>query len=89
MNANLTIRVDANLRQEADALFTSLGMNLSTAINVFLRQAVETEGFPFEVRKRRAKAETLAAMEEARRLVADGNAPLFTSVDAVLQELRK
>ena len=42
-----SIRTDAQLKQEADQLFTELGMNFSTAVNMFLRQAVRMQGLPF------------------------------------------
>ena len=62
---NYTIRLDADLRQEAEQLFADLGLNLSTAMNIFLRKAVEVGGIPFEVCRSRPNAETLAAIREA------------------------
>ena len=44
---NLNIRVDEQLKADAQALYKSLGMDLSTAINVFLRQSVQMQGLPF------------------------------------------
>ena len=61
---NYTIRLDADLRQEAEQLFADLGLNLSTAMNIFLRKAVEVGGIPFEVCRSRPNAETLAAIRE-------------------------
>ena len=46
---NLNIRVDEEVKKQADALFAGLGMNMTTAINVFLRQALRKGGVPFEV----------------------------------------
>ena len=46
---NLSILVDSNLKDEADHVFNSLGMNLNTAITVFLRQAVRQKKIPFEI----------------------------------------
>jgi DNA-damage-inducible protein J len=46
---NLSIRIDRNLKDEADAVFNALGMNLTTAITVFVRQAVRQRKIPFEI----------------------------------------
>jgi len=46
---NLSIRIDRNLKEEADQVFTALGMNLTTAITVFVRQAVRQKKIPFEI----------------------------------------
>jgi addiction module RelB/DinJ family antitoxin len=46
------IRIDEKVKKEATAVFGSLGLNLSDAVNVFLRKAVDENGFPFEVKKK-------------------------------------
>ena len=48
---NISIRMDADLKAQADALFAELGMNLSTAFNIFVRQSLREGGIPFEVRR--------------------------------------
>lgn len=64
---NLNIRVDEDVKKRTEAICQELGMTLSTAVNVFLRQMVRTGGIPFDVRLT-PNAETLAAMEDARQL---------------------
>jgi len=46
---NLSIRIDSNLKNEADKVFNALGMNLTTAITVFVKQAVMQKRIPFEI----------------------------------------
>jgi len=46
---NLSIRIDRDLKEEADYIFNSLGMNLTTAITIFVRQAVRQKKIPFEI----------------------------------------
>jgi DNA-damage-inducible protein J len=46
---NVNIRIDENLKKEAEQLFADLGMNMTTAVNVFIRQAINRGGLPFEV----------------------------------------
>lgn len=66
-NVNVTIRVDDELKKQADALFAELGMNLSTAFNIFLRQSVREQQIPFKVSKNVPNAVTLAAMDSAEK----------------------
>jgi DNA-damage-inducible protein J len=63
---NITIRIDRNLKNEADSVFSALGMNLTTAITVFVRQAVRQKKIPFEISLdsgRGVMAEAMAASE--------------------------
>jgi len=46
---NLSIRIDRDLKEQAEQIFNALGMNLTTAITVFVRQAVRQKKIPFEV----------------------------------------
>jgi len=46
---NISIRMDAELKAQADALFAELGMNLSTAFNIFVRQCLREGGIPFRI----------------------------------------
>ena len=48
--ANLQVRVDDNLKIQADALFASIGLDTSSAIRVFLKQSVLRGGIPFELK---------------------------------------
>lgn len=66
-NVNVTFRVDDELKKQADALFSELGMNLSTAFNIFLRQAVREQQIPFAISKNVPNSVTLAAMESAEK----------------------
>lgn len=61
---NISIRMDADLKARADALFAELGMNLSTAFNIFVRQSLREGGIPFEVKLEQPNKETIAAMLE-------------------------
>ncbi|MDR1069821.1 MAG: type II toxin-antitoxin system RelB/DinJ family antitoxin [Gracilibacteraceae bacterium] len=47
---NLTIRIDENIKQEAESLFNKIGLNMSAAINVFFRQAIREQSIPFELK---------------------------------------
>ena len=65
-NVNVTLRVDEDLKKQADALFSELGLNLTTAFNIFLRQSVREQQIPFKVSRNVPNAVTLAAMDAAK-----------------------
>ena len=62
------IRIDADIKREATALFTSLGLDMSGAVNLFLHQCVLLGGSPFAVEVPQYNDKTLSAMAEARRI---------------------
>ena len=47
---NFSVRMDSDIKKQCENLYNELGMNLSTAINVFLRQSLRVGGFPFDVK---------------------------------------
>ena len=49
---NINFRVDEKLKKEADRLFSDLGLNMSTAITIFLKSAVSCNGIPFEIKRK-------------------------------------
>lgn len=63
---NLNVRVDENLKKAADTLLNELGLNMSTAINIYLKQIVRENGIPFEIKLDKPNAETLQAMQDVR-----------------------
>lgn len=80
--SNYTCRIDTELRSQSEALFGALGMNLGTAINVFLRKAVRVGGFPFDVNIDSPNRETIEAMIEAERIARDPNVKAYSVEDA-------
>lgn len=61
---NVTIRMDKELKAQADELFSALGLNMSTAMGVFCRQAVRLGKIPFELAVDTPNSETLAAIDD-------------------------
>jgi DNA-damage-inducible protein J len=56
--------MDKTLKEQAENLFSELGMNMTTALNVFVRQSVRQGKIPFEISLNKPNAETLAALKE-------------------------
>lgn len=86
---NITIRMDANLKAQAEALFNELGMNLSTAFNIFVRQSLREGAIPFKIHLEKPNAETIAAMEEAKRIANDPSVKGYTDINELFAELEK
>ncbi|MDO4961872.1 MAG: type II toxin-antitoxin system RelB/DinJ family antitoxin [Eubacteriales bacterium] len=75
------IRIDADIKKEATALFASLGLDMSGAVNMFLHQCVLRGGLPFAVEMPQYSSQTLAAMEEARRISRDPDVKGYNSME--------
>lgn len=86
--ANLNIRVDPEVKSSAEALFSSFGLTVSDAVNIFLHQSLLEGGLPFAVKQPRYNAETEAAMAEARA-IAEGKIPAkrYNSVREMMEDL--
>ena len=67
------IRIDTKVKEQATILFAKLGMDMSGAVNIFLRQCILHGGLPFSVELPRYNQKTLDAMAEARRIAEDAN----------------
>lgn len=61
---NMSIRMDVELKKQADAMLADMGLNMTTAMNIFLRQVVRQGRIPFEIATDTPNNETIAAMKE-------------------------
>ncbi|HWQ74775.1 MAG TPA: type II toxin-antitoxin system RelB/DinJ family antitoxin [Syntrophomonas sp.] len=85
---NISIRMDIELKKHAEQLFNELGMNMTTAINIFLRQAVRQQRIPFDVALETPNAETLEALAEVERMKKDPTlGKTYKNVDEMMKEL--
>ena len=85
---NINIRVDSSLKKEAEDLFRDLGLNMSTAITIFLRSAVSYNGIPFEVRRLSPNPETEAALAEYEEMKKNpGNYKRYNSFKEAMDEV--
>lgn len=81
------IRIEETTKKQAVELLEGLGLNLSEAVNMFLKQVVLQRGLPFEVKYPEYKPEVLEAMEEAKRISRDPNVKGFTDIDDLFEDL--
>ena len=68
--ANINVRTEPDTKAGAEAVYSSFGLSLSDAINVFLNMSFMEGGFPFSIKQPRYNKETEAAMLEAREIIA-------------------
>lgn len=66
---NLNVRVDSKLKQDSDILFKDLGLNMSTAINMFLTKCVKTASIPFKIEEPKPSKELKKALKEVDYLM--------------------
>jgi len=82
---NLNIRVDKELKRKAETIFNELGLNMSTAMNMFLRHSVRYGGIPFELRIEKPNAETLSAIDDVNNN--RNMSKTFDSVNDLIEDL--
>ena len=82
---SMSIRLDSEVKEQAQQVFNSLGMDMTTAINIFLRQAIQYQGLPFDVRldESRKLVEVLADLDQNRNM-----SQSFGSVSVLMEDLR-
>lgn len=84
------ISIDAETKTKAQSLLSDFGMDLSTAVNIFLRQMVRDNAFPFVIQREVPNAETLEAIEEVRRMKSDPSiGKSYSSVGLMMEDLLK
>ena len=86
---NYSFRVDREIKRQCETMFNELGMNMTTAINIFLRQSLRVGGLPFDVRVDLPNIGTIAAMLEAERLAKDPTVKRYSDVDKALTALKE
>ena len=85
---NINIRVDNNLKKEASELFNDLGLNLSTAINIFLTQCVKEQAIPFEIKQPKPTRRLKKALKEAEKISSGKiNTKSYNNFDEIIKDL--
>ena len=76
MTTTLSIRMDEDLKADAEEFFSDIGMNLTTALTCFFKKCIDVGEIPFKLgRKKTPREETLEAFEEAKRIAHDPTTP--------------
>lgn len=86
---NISIRMDTNLKAQADSLFAELGMNISTAFNIFVRQSIREGRIPFDISLNQPNKETISALLEAERIAKESSVKGYNDLDELFSDLNK
>ena len=86
--ANINLRIEPDVKAQADAVFSSLGISITDAINVFLHASIMEGGFPFQPKQPRYNRETLTAIQEAKDIMAGKvEAKRYSSLSDLLKDM--
>lgn len=77
---NLNIRTDKEIKEQAEQIFSDLGLNMTTAVNMFLRSTIRENGIPFDLKLEVPNEVTTAAIEEGRRIAFDPDVKGYTDI---------
>lgn len=84
---NLNIRTDKEIKEKAENIFQELGINMTTAINIFLRTSIRENGIPFDLKIDTVNDETKLAIEEGRKIADDKTIEGYVSIEELKKAL--
>ena len=85
---NITMRIDKELKRQAEELFSDLGLNMTSAFTVFVKQAIREQRIPFTISREIPNEDTLEALEEVKQMKQNPNiGKSYTNVDEMMKEL--
>ena len=87
MTTPTQVRIDSDIKKQATELFASLGLDMSSAVNLFLHQCILRGGLPFNVELPKYNQETLKAMAEAMAIANDSSIKGYTNMDDLKKAL--
>lgn len=87
-STNLNIRTDKAVKDQAEAIFNELGLNMTTAVNMFLKTVIRQNGITLDLRLDVPNETTASAIEEGRKLMNDSSAPRYSSMDELKTALK-
>ena len=86
--ANINLRIEPSTKAKAEALFSSFGITVTDAINIFLNTSIMEGGFPFQIKQPRYNQQTELAIQEARDIMNGKFQPkVYHSVDELFNEV--
>ena len=86
--ANVSIRMDDNLKKQAEDLFNDLGMNLTTAFTIFVKQSIREHRIPYEITIEIPNSKTISAINDVQQMKQNPSlGKAYTDVDKMMEEL--
>lgn len=84
---NINIRTDKHIKDEAEKIFSELGLNMSTAINMFLRSTIRENGIPFNLSLNTPNKKTAQAIEEGKKILDDDSIESYSNIEDLKKAL--
>ncbi len=85
-----SISIDSDVKAKAQELFADLGLDLSTAVNIFLRQAIRDNCIPFSIQREIPNADTVAAMKESEEMLKNPDKyPSYNNMEDLIKALNR
>lgn len=85
-NTSMNIRMDSEIKKQAEEIFAEFGINMTTAVNIFLRQTIRENGIPFELKLNVPNVETVQAIKEGEKMIQEGKSK-FSSAEEMFNDL--
>lgn len=90
LTSTINVNVDNNIKKEATAILNDLGLNMSTAINMFLAQIIKQDGIPFEVKNPKPTKELKKVLKETDDIIfGKKEVKTYYNVDELFEDLDK
>ena len=84
---NLNIRIDKEIKNQAELIFLELGLNMTTAINMFLRTTIRENGIPFNLKLEIPNNTTIAAIKEGKKIAHDEKVTGYSDINDLREAL--
>lgn len=78
---NLNIRIDKEIKNSVEKIFNELGLNMTTAINMFLRTTIREHGIPFELKIEIPNNNSINVIEEGKKMMNDPSSLRYSGMD--------
>ncbi len=78
---NLNVKIEKAIKEQAEEIYKELGLNMTTAINMFLRSTIREHGIPLNLKLDVPNDKTIAAIEEGKKLLNDSNTRGYSNIE--------
>lgn len=90
LTSAINVQVDKQDKEQATNILKDLGLNMSTAINMFVKQIIKEDGIPFEIKNPKPSKELLEALREGEQIIQDlesGKRKGYNNIDKLFEDL--
>ncbi len=84
---NLNLRLDADVKSQVEGILNDMGMNFTTAVNIYFKQILRTGEIPFKIKVDVPNAETLKAMEEAENIIKSNDTKYYNNARELFDDI--